>query len=282
MFSDVLLTVDYDRTLTAPNSTIPERNLEAIRYFIANGGAFTVNTGRSLPMAGTILKNVPYNAPLLLYNGSAAYNTEKGELMNIHPIPADAKETMDKVLALFPDLLIEVQATDAHYSFRRDADWEAFTNNNRCPLHYISTDRIPQPFLKYTVYLKPSNNKVETLFSATPEEIARMDQVEQTLIDLFGEKMEVFRVGAKMVDVHAKGVSKNRAARELQAVLGRKILVCVGDAPNDLSMLEGADYSFCPADAALAERFPNVCPCAEGAVADVIYEKIPEILGIKP
>jgi hydroxymethylpyrimidine pyrophosphatase-like HAD family hydrolase len=31
MFSDVLLTVDFDRTLTAPDSTIPERNMEAIR-----------------------------------------------------------------------------------------------------------------------------------------------------------------------------------------------------------------------------------------------------------
>ncbi len=282
MFSDVLLTVDYDRTLTAPNSTIPERNLEAIRYFIANGGAFTVNTGRSLPMAENILKNVPYNAPLLLYNGSAAYDTEKGELMNIHPIPADAKETMDKVLELFPDTLIEVQALDAHYAFRPDADWESFATNNHCPFRYITTDEIPQPFLKYTIFLKPSKNNVETIFRATPEEIARIDQVEQTLLTLFGDKMEVFRAGAKMVDIHAKGVSKNRSARELQAVLGRKILVCVGDALNDLSMLEGADYSFCPADAVLADRFPNVCPCGEGAVADVIYEKIPEILGIKP
>ena len=33
-FSDILLTVDYDRTLTAPDSSIPERNLEAIRYFM--------------------------------------------------------------------------------------------------------------------------------------------------------------------------------------------------------------------------------------------------------
>ena len=48
-FSDVLLTVDYDRTLTAPDSSIPERNLEAIRYFMENDGAFTVNTGRSAP-----------------------------------------------------------------------------------------------------------------------------------------------------------------------------------------------------------------------------------------
>ena len=49
-FSDVLLTVDFDRTLTATDSSIPERNLEAIRYFMAEGGAFTVNTGRSLAM----------------------------------------------------------------------------------------------------------------------------------------------------------------------------------------------------------------------------------------
>ena len=69
IFSDVLLTVDYDRTLTAPDSSIPERNLEAIRYFMENGGAFTVNTGRSVPMTRAFRDIVPVNAPLLLYNG---------------------------------------------------------------------------------------------------------------------------------------------------------------------------------------------------------------------
>ena len=41
MFSDILLAVDFDRTLTAQDSTIPQRNLEAIQYFMDNGGAFT-------------------------------------------------------------------------------------------------------------------------------------------------------------------------------------------------------------------------------------------------
>ena len=45
LVSDVLLTVDFDRTITAPDSTIPQRNLEAIEYFTAIGGAFTMNTG---------------------------------------------------------------------------------------------------------------------------------------------------------------------------------------------------------------------------------------------
>ena len=107
-----------------------------------------------------------------------------------------------------------------------------------------------------------------------------MDYAEQKIRQLYPDKVEVFRAAPRIIDVHAKGVSKLRAARDLQAELGRKILVCVGDAENDLTMLEGADYAFCPSDGVVAHRFANVCPCGEGAVADVIYKKIPEILGL--
>ena len=85
-FSDILLTVDYDRTLTGPDGTVPQRNMEAIEYFIAHGGAFTVNTGRSIPMARAFIGKVPVSAPLLLYNGSAAYDAERGVFTRSHPI----------------------------------------------------------------------------------------------------------------------------------------------------------------------------------------------------
>ena len=52
----------------------------------------------------------------------------------------------------------------------------------------------------------------------------------------------------------------------------------MGDAENDVVMLDGADYAFVPADAILKDRYENVCQCADGAVADVIYEKIPAIV----
>ena len=38
MFSDILLTVDCDHTLTDIQSNIPQRNLDAIRWFIERGG----------------------------------------------------------------------------------------------------------------------------------------------------------------------------------------------------------------------------------------------------
>ena len=281
LFSDVLLTVDFDRTLTAPDSSIPERNLEAIRYFIENGGVFTVNTGRSVPMTKKFRDIVPVNAPLLLYNGSAAYDLATNTLDFCHEIQMDMWETVKKCMELFPDMTVEVQAVDAHYRFIENPAWDAFCDNNQCARGFAQPGDDLGTFLKFSVYGELRDVTVADLYNGTPEEFARIDEVENTLKEVFGEYCAIFRAAPRIIDVHAKGVSKNRSARELQARLGRKILVCVGDAHNDISMLEGADYAFVPADAALKDQFPNVCNCADGAVADVIYKEIPKILNIQ-
>ena len=277
LYSDVLLTVDYDRTLTAPDSSIPQRNLDAIRYFIENGGAFTVNTGRSVPMTKAFRDIVPVSAPLLLYNGSAAYDPATRTLTSCHEIALDQYQTITKCLKLFPDLTVEIQGVDAHYHFVENPGWDAYCDHQSCARGFARPGDDLGPFLKFSIYGEFREVTVDSMFRGSEEEIRRMDEVEAILNREFGEFCEVFRPAQRIIDVHAKGISKARAARELQAKLGRKYLVCVGDAQNDLPMLEDADYSYVPADAALAGRFPNVCPCADGAVADVIYKKIPEI-----
>ncbi len=283
MFSDILLTVDYDRTLTALDSTIPQRNLEAIRYFMDNGGKFTINTGRSVPMsAKNILNKVPVNAPLLLYNGSAAYDTEKGALLLCRPIPLDPRAVITDVQAKFPQLSVEWQGVDAHYIFYKNPAWEAYCDHNQCVWKYAEFEDIPGPFLKFSVYGEFREKTVADMYNATEEEKALFRDVVAYIEGKYGEYLDCFQACTRITDMHAKGCSKLRSARELQAMLGRKILICVGDGDNDLTMLEGADYSFCPADGAVADRFPNVCVCDEGAVAEVIYEKIPAILKNKP
>lgn len=279
MFSDVLLTVDYDRTLTAPDSTIPQRNLEAIRWFIENGGAFTVNTGRSLPMAQVFKDIVPTNAPLLLYNGAAAYDVKQEKLTFMHEIKLDLWKTIGELIELFPDLTVEVQALDKHYDFLPNPGWDAFSANN-CDYATAKWGQDLGPFLKFSLYGEIRDMTVDHLFHGSEEEIRRMDEAEALLKQLYGEHVAVFRAGPRIIDVQTKGVSKCRAARELQQQLGRKILVCAGDAENDVVMLDGADFAFVPADALLKDRYENVCNCADGAVADVIYEKIPRILNL--
>ena len=281
-FSDVLLTVDFDRTLTAPDSSIPERNLTAIRYFMENGGAFTVNTGRSVPMLKTIREQVPVNAPLVLYNGSAAYDLQKEQFVFTHEIGLDLWETVGKCQQLLPDMTMELQGVKAHYRFAENPMWDAYSEHQNCEHAFAQPGDDVGPFLKFALYGPLRDVTVASTYDATPEEMEQMNHAEQVLKEIFGEVCEVFRPTAKIIDVHAKGVSKARAARQLQQHLGRKILVCAGDAENDLLMLQDADFAFVPADAILADRFPNVCKCADGAVADVIYEKIPEILKKNP
>ena len=276
LFSDILLTVDFDRTLTDRDGSVPQRNLDAIRYFMEHGGAFTVNTGRSLPQSAEILRSVPMNAPYLCYNGSLTI--QDGNIIDQHPIELPLEETLQAVCRAFPDLNVDLHGLHAHVGFQPVGCWEEYYAARGCDYCLAREGADYGPFLKFNVYGALRDSSFYQAFSGAQEEIARVDEAEKWLQDTYGDQITVFRAGARVLNVHASGVSKIRAARQLQEKLGRKYLICVGDAENDLPMLEGADYAYCPADAVVADRFENVCPCADGAVADVIYHKIPEIL----
>ncbi len=279
-FDDFLLTVDFDRTLTGPDSTIPQRNFEAIEYFMENGGAFTVNTGRSTATFWQYLDTIPVNAPFLLYNGSAAY--ENGKLTQLHPIDLDPWETMAQVLECFGDMNLEIQGTSVHYLINASEKMVALYDNLKWRYTKANLGDDVGPFLKFSLFGHPEQPMVSSLFAGSEETLRRFDEAEALLRQMYGDKVEVFRAAPQIIDVHAKGVSKINAARQLQAAMGRKVLVCVGDAENDIPMLDGADYAFCPADGVVADRYETVCDCASGAVADVIYKKIPEIAAKRP
>lgn len=277
LFSDILLTVDYDRTLTARDSTIPENNLAAIRYFMDNGGAFTVNTGRSLPMTAPFAELVPVNAPLLLYNGGAAYDVKTRQLSQLHPISLPQGDTIRALMEMFPDLNVEIQGIHAHYQFVENEKWVRFTEFSHCPHELVAPDADVGPFLKFSVYGEIREPNVSHLFYGSPEELARITEAENAIRRKFGDFVDVYRAAPRIIDVLAKGTSKGLAARALQKSLGRKILVCVGDTDNDIPMLDEADYAFCPGDGGIADRYPNVCECDLGAVADVIRNRLPQI-----
>ena len=280
LFDDVLLTVDFDRTLTAPDTTIPARNLEAIHYFVENGGVFTLNTGRSTNTMGQRLTTIPVNAPFLLYNGSAAYDVQTQQLCQVKEIDLDVWRTMEEVHHAFPELNLEIQGVKTHYLYHAEEKYVQFYDAQGFSYEWATPGTDMGPFIKFTIFgntYRPDGGMAQ-FFTGTEEELRRIDEAEAWLNQRYGHKAVVFRAGPRILDIHSKGVSKLNSARELQRKLGRRILVCVGDAENDLTMMQGADYAFCPADGVIANAFPNVCNCAEGAVADVIYKEIPAIL----
>lgn len=280
MFSDILLTVDIDRTLTAPDGSIPERNTEAIQYFMENGGSFTVNTGRSTTTIKPLLSRIKVNAPLLLYNGSAAW--QEGNICNYAPIDLDLWSTVETVARAFPELNVEIQALDTHYILDPKPEYLDFYAAQGWEYATAVPGTDLGPFIKFAVFGEIHDMALSHMFSGTQQEMQRLQDLGRFVMERWGDKVDIFYASPRILDVHAKGVSKLRGARQLQKQLGKKILVCVGDADNDVPMLEGADFAYCPADGVVADRFETVCACSEGAVADVIYKKIPEILRFQP
>ena len=280
LFDDVLLAVDYDRTLTGPDSVVPQRNWEAISYFVENGGTFTMNTGRSTTTMRDLLYTLPNNAPLLLYNGSAAW--DKDHLIDLKIIDLPLWEVLDAVGEAFPEMNLEIQAVDNHYLLNPREEFVALYDKMHWGWAEAEHGKDYGPFIKFASYGPVRKPFMSNMYECSAEDQARFDELDAFIRERWGDKVEVFRAAPRIIDVHAKGVSKGVAATELKAKLGKKILVCVGDADNDITMLDAADFAFCPADGVIAARYETVCNCGDGAVADVIYKKIPEILAIRP
>ena len=82
-FSGVLIASDYDNTMVytegalksgGPLPSVSRENREAVEYFMAEGGTFSVATGRALPSFSRVREGVPMNGPTVLFNGAAIYD----------------------------------------------------------------------------------------------------------------------------------------------------------------------------------------------------------------
>lgn len=282
-FSHVLLAVDYDRTLTDCNSRIPQVNLDAIRTFMEQGGAFTVATGRSVPMFRSCHQSIPVNAPFILYNGAAFYDYATESLLHAVPIP-DGEQILRQLLADFPFLWTEIQGIDYHYLFGECPMRDEFYRYNKAAACHISLNELPSPLLKFAMYGNFVAPTVASLFEDLPEEVEQIDRVTQQLQCSYSDVLVIDRAAPRIIDIQAKSVNKGAAARTLAQQLGREVLVCAGDALNDISMLEQADLAYVPSDCApavAARGYRQVCACKDGAVADLLRRLDADLLSLK-
>ncbi len=271
-FSDILLLADFDRTLTDANSRIPVRNVEAIRAFTEAGGAFTVATGRSIPMFRARAAEIPCNVPLILYNGAGAYDYRTERLED--PVPmAEGKDLIAWLAKEYPTLNLEIQGVQRHFLLGGNPLRDDFYRVNRTAFVHAAQDSLPDRILKVSLLGSFRDLSVRQFFTdEKPEEIALFDEL---MVRLRAEwpGVSAERSAQRILDIQDRSATKGAAARRLARRLGRSLLVCAGDARNDLTMLREADLAFAPADCEAAVReagIPLVCPCGEGSVADVI------------
>ena len=271
-FSNILLVSDFDRTMTDHQGHIPQSNLDAIRAFMDQGGAFTIATGRSLPMSRYRFEEIPMNAPLLVFNGAACFDLQTRQLLFCHPLPEDCLDLMQHYEQAYPQLRLEVHCLDKHYVFHGDGSRDDYLRRQKTEFVHATWDMITEPRVKFSLY-----SQRDRLFDITPdsEEGKFFLALERDVNERGGGRYTAINSLPGMVEVQAAGTSKGIAARELANRLGRSILVCAGDAANDLSMLDEADQAYLAADGdyrMMDRGYRTAAACGEGTIADVIRQ----------
>ena len=269
VFSDVLLVTDYDDTLTGPGAVpkepdgksriavIPQANTDALKAFAEEGGLFTIASGRPrMFYESVIAPKIRPNAPLILSNGAYLYDAQKMEDVMVCPLPDTAKQAAAECMKFFPGVTIEAHRTDT-VCVIHCAPWDT---QHRHVMGFAAGDieSFEMPWLK--LLFLGEHNEITALMSYLAQKYPDMDGVESVPV---------------VCELQAAGVTKGNAARWLANRLGRRRLVCIGDAPNDLTMLEEADYAFVAQsgnEAVKAMGFRIAAPSRIGTVADAIAQ----------
>ena len=261
-FEGVLIASDIDGTLyNGQVGTIPERNKKAVAYFRENGGMFTLATGRSVPNARFLIREIPLSAPAVLANGTLVYDYENEKIIDEDRLPASGWTVAEAVMKAFPDTSIKIMAGREvfYYNVTPFCRWVQETYGIRGP------ERPTAPF-------PPETNKI--LFCNPVEEEA--DVIAFCKAN-WGDHPELDMVSSNdaLYELLPKGANKATGVEKLIRAyhLDEDRVYVIGDYYNDEEMLRRFDHSFAPSGSpdeikALCEK--TFGPCEEGAVADLI------------
>lgn len=260
IFDGIYLFSDIDGTLGRDTIGIPQKNIEAIKRFILNGGTFGVATGRYLSDLINFVKDVPINGYSLINNGACIYNFSNKEFLYNKTLPDNSLEYFKYLAKNNLDWGL-IAVNDLGYL-------NVLDNNLRPKINYpdINIEELKGPFYKFlfTVNEKLIKN---TVFNLNQNPMFKDVYFVQT--------------GDTLFEMTLKSISKGSA---LQFICNEKNIPIentffIGDSFNDEEIMKVSGTSACTiiTDDYLKKFCKFVAgTCEDGAVAKFIdyIEKI--------
>ncbi len=274
MFQNYLIASDFDRTMTDYFGEIPTANLTAVEEFQQGGGVFTIATGRSWPMFQHHYHRAGLTgATVILYNGVAVYDPSTEEITVTHPLSRQAVDLAFEIYQMYPHLYMEFQGVKAHYCFGENPKRVEYLERNHGVMLKNTLEGIYADSLNVAFFAPDWETSTTNARGNSPEEIAMFDHIEHILGVENSHMVTPVRSMPRMLEMMAAGTGKGSTARQLANQLGKSQLICVGDAPNDFSMLDEADWAFVTGDCQpdmLGHGYTQVVNCGDGAIAAVL------------
>ncbi|MGN0527225.1 MAG: Cof-type HAD-IIB family hydrolase [Acutalibacteraceae bacterium] len=228
-FKNVILASDFDGTLKNDDGIITDDVKDKIKYFMDNGGIFTVCTGRIYQ--GFHLYSPEYiNGPVLLGNGAMAYDYKKQKVIFNDAISNEGICAVKDVLEHYPDISVEFYNFDTVCAINLNKHSERHFTSQGIDFKIInSVEDAKLPWTKVMIAAHGVSKEIQKILENHPE-------------------INFLRTSGDYVEILKKGVDKGSGLLKLAKSLGCKPqdTYSAGDGYNDVEMLVAAAGGFVP------------------------------------
>ena len=260
-FEGLVLCADVDGTLINEENKVPKENLEAIEYFQAHGGKFTIASGRVPEAIFPVLPGIKLNFPCVCQNGCGIYDFEKKKYISTVPVDKSAVRVIKEIEKISPDSGIEIMGPDGVYVVKSSPAAERHVTYEQLKAKYVSIEETSSVWLK-------------VLFAGEAEEISKIQ--EKMKDSPFHNEFTIVRSQPYYYEIFHKTANKGSALKTLCTLcdIDMKNVIAVGDNDNDAEMLSAAGKSAAVKNASeAAKKSADILLTrtnSEGAVAELI------------
>ena len=266
MFDGCLLASDIDGTLL-DNGYINPRCIEKIKYFVSEGGNFSLSTGRSVGAVSDAVNAIDCLSPSVVSNGAMIYDYKNKKILKEYTLSSEDKCVAELVYNTGLDIGIEIHSGERALVVKRNCETDAHEEYESLEVEFIDLDEAKRfewtKILFAVADLKDFEPTMKML-----KDVCKTSDVLNTIASI-EERQRYY------IEVVPKGVSKAKSIKTLCELLNINDGCCyaIGDYYNDVPMLEGADICAVPVNSpadikALADVI--VSTAKDGAVADFI------------
>jgi len=230
-----LIACDLDETLLSKNSTVSEKNIEAIQKADEQGVKFVLATGRGYATVQETLKEIGLHDQndeyVISFNGGAVTENKGNQILRFAGITFDFASELFK-RGLEYDVCIHVYTQEDVYVYNLVEEEREYLKN-RMPVTEFFEDNID--FLE-------GEEIVKVLFMNTDR--AYREQIEEDLKDITQDS-DVTYSSNRYIEFNDKGVNKGAGITFLADHLDIDLdqTIAIGDNFNDQPMLETAGLS---------------------------------------
>lgn len=239
-----LIATDLDGTLLAPDHvSITPRTMSALTKAHEMGVKIAISTGRTLSLIKEVHDKIPFADYVIYSNGAAVYDCQRQETVYTQNIPVEKTQRIIELLEKF-SVYYNIY-TGGNIYMKKTSDTSIFENAD-----------LPRDFLMHfleTALL--TDDMSEEMKNKAAEQIIiyfASDECRKAISELLDELGNLHTVSSfsDNIEIMSDSASKGLAVKAICDILGctAENAMTFGDAWNDCSMLEFAEYSFAMAN----------------------------------